>query len=511
MSRSITLAFCLAAAALAAAPASAQKAQDTIRLAINDMFPSSDPYNFPYDENSQFYRTAYQTLVSFDEHNGKFVPILAKSFTRIDPTTIEFELRDGVTFHNGDAFTADDVKTTFMWASDPKTRLRFTDNYNWIKDVEVLGPHKLRIHGHKANSEDMGKLAYSLSILDGKLLAGLDNKADYGRVSPVGTGPYKINYVDRNKGILVERYDRYGSEKEHYRAPVKFVHGLPIPDRATQRAQIMTGGVEILRNVEVDDAKALANVPNITVTPTPSGELLYVTLDAAGRSANKAMSDLRVRKAFFMAIPREQIVKNFVPGGERAEIPDAICFKETIACKPTTKPWAYDPAEAKKLLAEAGFKDGLDLELTCAEPSRQVAEAIAGELRKVGFKATVRPLDAGLRHKMRGDGELTAFFAFYPTSADPDTANVMSFFFGADRDYTNDPAIAKAWAEGEKEFDLAKRSQIYTPVLDRINQQAYVYPLSEMPIVYAHTKDVAILPNQLSQGEIRIGDFTWAK
>jgi len=284
-----------------------------------------------------------------------------------------------------------------------------------------------------------------------------------------------------------------------------------MPDRATQRAQLITGGIEILRNVEVDDAKALAEVPSLAITPTPSGEILYVTLDAAGRSANKAMADVRVRKAFFMAINREEIVKHFVPGGAEAEIPDAICFKETIACKPTNKPWGYDPAQAKKLLVDAGYAEGLDLELTCAEPSRQMAEALAGELRKVGFRATVRPLDAGLRHKMRGDGQLTAFFAFYPTSADPDTANVLSFFFGDDRDYTNDPAIAKAWAAGEKEFDVAKRSAIYTPVLDRINEQAYVFPLSEMPIVYAHSKNVTLLPNQLSQGEIRVGDFAWAK
>jgi len=514
MSRKLSLAFglsaILAAAVAAAAPASAQRSKDTIRLAINDMFPSSDPYNFPYDENSQFYRTAYQTLIAFDEHTGKFVPVLAKSFTRIDHSTIEMELRDDITFHNGDPFTADDVRTTFAWAGDPKTRVRFKNNYDWIKEVEVLAPHKIRIHAKEPNSEDMSKLAYSLAVLDGKVLAGLDNKGEYGRVSPIGTGPYKIDYVDRNKGILVERYAGYKGDTEHYRAPVKYVHGIPMPDRGTQKAQILTGGIDLLRNVEVDDAKSLAEAPNLKVTATASSEILYVTLDAAGRSGNKAMTDVRVREAFEKAIPRRELVKHFVPGGEIAEIPDAICFKETIACKPTTKPYEYDPAGAKKLLAEAGYANGLELELDCAGPVKQIAEAIAGEIRKVGFRATVRPLDAGLRHKMRGDGELTAFFAFYPTSSNPDASNILSFFFGADRDYTHDPAIKQAMEAGKEEFDLAKRAALYTPVLDLINTKAYVYPMSEMPIVWVHTKEVKLLVNPLSQGERRIGDFAWS-
>ena len=75
-------------AALISSPALAQKSQDTLRLAINDMFPVMDPYNFPLDENAEFYRSVYQGLVDFDEHHGKFVGTLAKSWKRIDGKTI---------------------------------------------------------------------------------------------------------------------------------------------------------------------------------------------------------------------------------------------------------------------------------------------------------------------------------------------------------------------------------------------------------------------------------------
>ena len=91
-----------AAAMLAtASPALAQKSADTIRIAINDMFPVVDPYNFPQDEQTSFNIAVYQGLLSYDEHNGKYVNTLAKSWKRIDDKTLEFEIKDGVKFHNG--------------------------------------------------------------------------------------------------------------------------------------------------------------------------------------------------------------------------------------------------------------------------------------------------------------------------------------------------------------------------------------------------------------------------
>lgn len=94
----------LAAAGLATAltaPAFAQKSKDTLRVAINDVFSTLDSYHFPQDEVGYFVRAMYGTLVAMDEHTGKLVPQLAKSWRRISQTTLEFDLRDDVTFHSG--------------------------------------------------------------------------------------------------------------------------------------------------------------------------------------------------------------------------------------------------------------------------------------------------------------------------------------------------------------------------------------------------------------------------
>ncbi len=490
------------------APAHAQKSADTIRMSIINMFSVVDPYHFLVDENGQFFRTIYQPLIDFDEHKQRFVPTLARSWVRIDNTTLEFELRDDVTFHNGNKFTADDVIATVDYITDPKTQLRSKQNYDWAR-AEKIGPYKIRIHAKEPFAFDLSALAYRFKILDGKVLAGLETKADYGRVAPVATGPYKINYVDRNKGIQVERFDGLVAGKGYYRAPVKFVQGLPIADRQTQQAQLLTGGIDLLRNITGDDAAELAKVPNLKVTPTVSANLLYVTLDAAGRSENKAFKDERLRKAFIMAIDRESIVKNIVPGGEIAELPKAICFKDTTGCAPTSNVYAYNPAEAKRLVVEAGHPDGVDLVLYASQPVAYIAQAIAGEVRKVGIRASVQPLQAVTYTKKRDDGELTAFINYYPTIIEPDVKNLLNWFFNDSRDYADDKIIADAFKSALTEFDLEKRAKIYAPALDVINTKAYVLPLTELPMVWAHTQDVKILKNPLSAGEIRVGDWAW--
>jgi peptide/nickel transport system substrate-binding protein len=264
-----------------------------------------------------------------------------------------------------------------------------------------------------------------------------------------------------------------------------------------------------MRDVPADMAREIARMPDARVTTTPSGTVLYVTLDAAGRSANKAMSDVRVRKAFIMAVNRPELAKTVIPGGEKAAILDAICYPTNNACAPTTKPYPYDPAQAKRLLAEAGFANGFDLEFNVYAPIREIGEAIAGQVRVAGIRASTRPLPLSLFVRLRGAGELTAFYSLYPTSAEPDANNILDFFFSGDRDYWKDPLIHKAMKDGETEFDPEKRAEIYRAALDRINEQAYILPVAELPTVWAHSKDVRIDRNPLSAAESRLGDWLW--
>jgi peptide/nickel transport system substrate-binding protein len=361
------------------------------------------------------------------------------------------------------------------------------------------------------NQGDLFRFAYSMKVLSKKAMDSMESATEYGRLAPVGTGPYKVVSLDKTKGVVVERFDGYRNDPDDYfRAPVKRVQGIPIPDRQSQQAQLLTGGIDVIRNVPSDSAAELAKVPNLAVTATPSAFMLYAQLDAAGRSQNKIFKDERVRKAFIMALDLDSLVKNIIPAGDIAVRPDSICFKTMPGCKVENKPYPYNPTEAKRLMAEAGYANGVDMTLYVHEPLAFIGTAIAGEIRKVGFRASVEPMPFGLYVKKRGDGDLTTFVGAYPTGVGPDTSSMLSLFFGQDRDYWQDQSISDAWNKGESEFDQTKRTALYTPALNRINEKAYILPISEMPMVWAHTKDVKILPNPISTSDPKLGDYAWA-
>jgi peptide/nickel transport system substrate-binding protein len=272
----------------------------------------------------------------------------------------------------------------------------------------------------------------------------------------------------------------------------------------------MTGNIDIIRNVTADTAREVGKDPNARVTATHAGLMLYVQLDALGRSDNKVMKDQRVRKAFMEAIDRKELARTVIPGGESAEMLDGICVPADVGCASSTKPAEYNPEDAKKLLAEAGYPNGFDLEFDVHEPIKEIGEAIAGQLRKVGIRASVRPLPIALYVRMRGEGKFTAFLGFYPTGAQPDMDNIFDLFFNDTRDYWGDPVIQAAQKAGAIENDEAKRREIYKAGIDQVNKMNYILPVADLPLVMLHSKDVRILEDTLSPINTGVDDFAWA-
>ncbi|HXQ51734.1 MAG TPA: ABC transporter substrate-binding protein [Stellaceae bacterium] len=501
----------VAALVALAAPACAGKADDTLSIAVTDWFSTLDPYQFPLDEAAVFYGAVYETLVVYDARKQVFVPRLATSWQRIDDRTIEFVLRADVKFHNGDTLDADDVVETIKYIVDPAFPMRHKDLYDWVETVEKRGPLTVRITAKHAMPVDLQTIAFQFQILDAKVLTKLDNKADYGRVSRVGTGPYKVVSFDQRKMVL-ERFDDYWGGPAGPDGPrIKRIVALPIPDRQTQIAQFLTGALDVIRNASADTARELGKMPDTRVTGMHNGQLMYITLDALGRSDNKAMTDQRVRQAFMMAIDRKELARSVIPGGDIATILDGICVEGVVGCAASTHPPDYDPEGAKKLLAASGYPDGFDLELDVHEPIKEIAEAIAGQLRKVGIRASTRPLPSSLYVRLRGEGKFTAFVGYRPTAARPDMDDLCDFFFNGNRDYWNDPVLKEVQRAGALEFDEEKRVDIYRRGIDQVNRMNYILPLTDLPIVFVHGKDVRIVEDPLNPIANDIRDFYWSK
>jgi peptide/nickel transport system substrate-binding protein len=150
------------------------------------------------------------------------------------------------------------------------------------------------------------------------------------------------------------------------------------------------------------------------------------------------------------------------------------------------------------------------VEYTVFAPVRPVAEAVAGDLLKIGVRAKITVADLGLYRKRQGEGKLEAWSIQFPTGANPDIGNIFGVFFSATAfQYYNDPVITDAMKNGEAEFDPAKRTAIYKKALDRVNEMHYILPISSVPVLHVHTKDAEVKTNMFSAGETYISDFVW--
>jgi peptide/nickel transport system substrate-binding protein len=161
-------------------------------------------------------------------------------------------------------------------------------------------------------------------------------------------------------------------------------------------------------------------------------------------------------------------------------------------------------------MVEAGYPNGFDMEYTVFAPVKPVAEAIAGDLLKIGVRAKITIADLGLYRKRQGEGKLEAWSIQFPTGSNPDIGSIFGVFFSETAfKYYNDPIISEAMEKGEAEFDPVKRTAIYTKALNRINEMHYNLPISSVPALHVHTKDAEVKTNLLSAGETYISDFIW--
>ena len=149
MKNTLMVAAAVAAAALLAAPAVAQKSKDTLRFPILDGETILDQYLSPGAFHYTWGPAVYDSLVGFDPQKGEFQPFLAKSWSQPNSTTYEYVLREDIKWHDGQAFDADDVVYTLNYLTDPKVNLRYKAQWAWIDKVEKLGPYKVRVTAKK--------------------------------------------------------------------------------------------------------------------------------------------------------------------------------------------------------------------------------------------------------------------------------------------------------------------------------------------------------------------------
>ena len=500
MSTRLWLAAAGLAALMSVSPAVAQKAKGTLRIAFTDPISSALLHDDPKPETGLTSVAVFDTLICFDRTNGELKPMLASSWKQIDDRTIEMKLREDVKFHDGSPFDADDAVYTLNWLVDPRNNIRFGSNFDWLEKAEKIDRFTIRIIAKFPSPLAMLRLSSGAPMLPSDKHSGFGESGDFGRKSPIGTGGYRVEYIDSTRGIMLVRNPDYPQGGACTPKPtIERVHLMPIPDAQTQIAQLMTGGVDLIRITTRDQAEMLASNPAFAVTANQAITFHYMAMDAVGRAGNAALQKFEVRKALIQALDRARIAASVVPGGDAVKPVDSFCFPIQRGCGFTNKPYAYDLEAAKKLLAGAGYPNGFEVEINATPGSHDLGEAIAGELRRVGVRATVARLTFGAYRQRQRDGKQQILVGQWTNGGFPDVSGTADFYFNdGDRDYGRDPEIVKWAKETLSTLHEDTRRSLYARIFDRANAQAYVLPISTKPDVFVHTQDLEIATGSLN-------------
>lgn len=379
----LALALTILTATAAPAPGVGAPAGDTLTVALTAQAPTLDPH-MHYE-----WVGILVSLNMFDSllHRNarlEYEPGLAVSWKALNDTVWEFKLREGVTFHNGAVLTAHDVKYSFERALDPLRGSPHYDNVRAVRSIRVVSPDTVHLITERPAPLLLERLVY-FPIVPGQHVERVGDEV-FGRSAPVGTGPWKLLEVKPGQHIRLEAFDGHWRGKPHF----KFLTFRVIPDSAAQVNELKKGGVDIVRHLSAAQIADLRAHPRIRLSSAPILRTHHVQLDMRTAPFDRKAA----RQAANYAIDRDTIVRTLLAG--RGRVVPTVVPPAAFGYDETVRPYAYDPARARTLLAAAGYPGGVSITLHSAlVESRPVFEALARMLTAAGFKTTLRAWEPG--------------------------------------------------------------------------------------------------------------------
>ncbi len=368
-------------------------------------------------------------------------PDLATEWERIDDTTWRFKLRDNVTFHNGNRFNADDVIYSYKRQTQESSEMSFA--LASVRDLRKVDDFTVEI---STNGPDPILLLNmpNFYIVDQEFMEENDafevvrgaGKTNFANLNANGTGPFKlVEWVQDNR-IVLEPFENYWG-KDQLETNVTQAIFTPIPNNATRVAALLSGEIDLMYPVPLQDIPRLEQETEVEVLQGPELRTIFLgfdhwrdeLLDMPGSGKNP-FKDVRVRQAFAHAIDTQAIKRVVMRGASTPTglmiAPGINGFQEAI-----NTPYEHDPEASKALLAEAGYPDGFPVTLDCPNDryvnDEAICTAVVPMLERIGIKVTLNAQTKSLHFNKIGqaEGNNTSFFMLGWTPGSYDAYNPL--------------------------------------------------------------------------------------
>ena len=401
-----------------------------------------------------------------------YEPSLATEWRALDDTTWEFKLRQGVKFHNGDGFSAEDVKFSFDRVLDAATKSPQYGNVRAVKEVKIIDDFTIHLVTDKPFPLLLERVVF-FPIIPKRYFEKVGGQV-FAEQAPVGTGPYKFVEWKRDQYLHLERF------ADHWRGPAPIKHFIirVIPETSTQIAELKTGGVDIVRQLPPDLIPDLKSHAQTYVSTAPILRTHYVALDMRVPPFDKK----EVRQAANYAIDRQAVIDKLM-GGLGRVVPTVV-NPMAFGFDSTVEPYPFDPKKAKELLKQAGYPKGVDITLHAGISYaflRQITEAIAEMLTEVGLRTTLKIWDPGPAWNkfFQAEGKAThAYFGTWGYYSTFDADAILHPLYHTEpggwvgKWYTRVDGLDQLIDEARSTVDTDKRMSTYAKIQRLIKEEA---------------------------------------
>jgi peptide/nickel transport system substrate-binding protein len=390
---------------------------------------------------------------------------------------VTWTLRPGVAWHDGHPFTSADVKFTVDAINGPNYNPESTDGFDRISSVDTPDPLTAIVHYKEVYAP------YDIQFIRGTLpkhvLEGrdIDRAQDYNR-SPLGTGPYRVAEWKAGEYILLERVPHYWRGDGFPR--IRRLMFKFIANTNTRINQLKSGEVHLIAMFPWDKHREVEAIPGVSVHRTPGNAYEHVTLNQRNVPA---FTDVRVRRALMHAIDRDLIVKTILEG--LAPITNGPIQAVSWAFSDDTVKYAFDPAKARALLAEAGWGDG-KLKFTLITQAgfavrENVAQVLQKQFRDVGVDMSITLHDGTTISSVWFEGKFDAMLHWWQMPSDPE----LTTFFAADRtppagrniNYFQNEELTKLLYASDRTVDRSERKALLARAQAIVADQVPEIPL----------------------------------
>jgi peptide/nickel transport system substrate-binding protein len=495
----------LATAGLMSTTAFAQ----TLTIGVRGGPDSIDPHFTATGTHAEALKHVFDTLV-WSGDGLELEPRLAESWKAIDATTWEFKLRKGVKFHDGSDFTAEDVKFSIERipiVAGPNPTTIYTRR---VKEVKIVDPHTVHIVTD-GPAPILPNDFIRLFVVSAKAAAGLTkesaNEAFNSGKAAVGTGPYKYVSWQPKGDLVLDRFDGYWGPKEPWARHVR----KEVPNDAARVAQLKAGQLDLITRVPATDLAALKRDSKLNVQTIDTVYVFNVELDMREKALNVSARDgsaldknpfldLRVRQALDLAIDRKALAEIAMEGlgvpTSQMVTPSIFGFNKGLGDR------KYDPAAAKKLMADAGYPNGFRMQFSFTQDrlpgDRQVGTSIAQMWAAIGVDAQPNAQTAAVFFPARTRGEYSASMSGWGTLTGEAHYTLSSLAHSNDRDrrmgafnvlgYKN-PEMDKLLQDAAVEMDDAKRRKFLEDANMLLDKDKQRLPIVAVGSAWAMQKD----------------------